>query len=292
MSMPRAKPHPETRSGYDRNAQFLAIRRSRELGVVLAAEHPEIGEYYAQNLQLADGFRQTDIVERIFESTDDPASVTYNGKRYSRRVARAAVCEAIKLLIPEEGREEIRKRIFKACGENARDEGLGIFGLSESEMEKVHRAGGTASHEKRVGIHGHTHNQRVASGRKGGLRSKERGVGVHAMTTDQRRAIALAGVEKGTGIHGLGVKRRDEMLRNSMETRGVARWVDPEGEYDDGALCVELADQSEYQHRRGRPNCRKIAEAMTDMHPGRPRTANAVQACLARARLEAQSASE
>ena len=198
--------------------QIAAIRAAKELGDLLSQEHPEIADEYRG------GLNQTQLAERY--GLDELTQ--------SRRIARQAVLIALKNLLPEEERAELKtkkltengKRCFlenkgvhgliaevrKQFGQKAArvlaERGIGIYALTP-EQRTAH---GKKLHKDKIGIHGYTHEERVEIGKK----THTDGKGVHALTNEQHSANGTKAKNMGVGIHALTHEQRAETARKTI----------------------------------------------------------------------------
>ena len=113
------------------------------------------------------------------------------------------------------------KKIGKMRGQKNKEDGIGIFAMSQDELQKSRsgggKKGGTKAKELGVGIHAQTKEERLENGKKGREKAKELGVGVYALTPEQRTYMGKKGGAKakelGVGIHALTLEQRREIVK-------------------------------------------------------------------------------
>ena len=85
------------------------------------------------------------------------------------------------------------KKIGKIRGQKNKEDGIGIFAMSQDEQQKARSRGGKkaaqTNKKNKTGIYALTSKEKSENGKKGREKAKELGVGVHALTPEQRREI-------------------------------------------------------------------------------------------------------
>ena len=166
--------------------QIKAIRKSLEVGMILQTDFPEIAEDFRNGLSALGIVSKYNLTSR-YEITRDIAKEGVlralkgtKGRFFEMDYDGLIKEEERKRIVEEHASEQGRRRAFDLY-----EKGLGIFSLSEEELEEIHREGGRVggrrSLELRVGIHGITKERKIEIGR----RNYESKVGCHAQTHEQ-----------------------------------------------------------------------------------------------------------
>lgn len=177
--------------------QRAAIRVAREIGDLLAMDHPEIADDYRNGLT----HEQIALRYGLDEITD------------SHRIRRQAVLFALKKLIPADERQRLKAAKMKANGDRAVTLGTGIHGLLDSERVIFGRKAAQVLADRGLGIFALTPEQQKAHGQK----MHRLGKGVHALTTEERRAIGKKNHQYKKGVHGLSSAEHREHGKKSHQ---------------------------------------------------------------------------
>jgi hypothetical protein len=204
--------------------QIAAIQAAKRLAEQLIEEKPEIADDYRS------GLNQGEIVKKY--SIDEVAQTT--------RVARTAVCEALKELIDEEERAKLAETVARRNGEECFAQGKGVHGMDTEKRRVIssraaqalvrdkkgmfawtkeeYRQHGKSLQERRIGIHEFTTEQR----RQIGKTLHAEGLGIFAQTTEELSANGRKARDMGVGIHAMTFEERSELARRNMaEGKGV-----------------------------------------------------------------------
>ena len=192
----------------------LIARKAKEI----AADLPEIAKGREKGLMYKEILVRYDIIIRYGFT--------------SEKVALSAVKEAVKLLIPEGKREEIRETYKKdrasRAGKRSQILEKGVWGMTAEERKEASSSGGREASKQGLGIHAHSKEKRVESG--------------------QNRARRALGREPWHG----GPK-------------------DKETGMDEGDYCIYLSQQSDFQHKSGsgkdQPDMTKILAKIEEVFP-------------------------
>ncbi|PIZ76355.1 hypothetical protein COY05_01470 [Candidatus Peregrinibacteria bacterium CG_4_10_14_0_2_um_filter_38_24] len=201
--------------------QIAAIQAAKRLAKQLIEEKPEIADDYRS------GLNQGEIVKKY--SIDEVAQTT--------RVARTAVCEALKELIDEEERAKLAKTVARRNGEECFAQGKGVHGMDAEKRrvissraaqllvrdklgmfawsKKQQRAHGESLREREIGIHALSIEQRRQIGRT----LYEKKLGIFAQTTEELSANGRKARDMGVGVHAMTFKERSELARRNMADR-------------------------------------------------------------------------
>jgi len=182
-----------------------------------------------------------------------------------------------------------------AIGEECRDLGIGIHGMSDDDLLDFRRQGGEASYKQGVGVHSFDAAKRSRVGRAGGSAARDQLAGVHGLTTEELSAAGLKSYKLGVGVHRLSAEERIVVGQNTVRDKlgihnlskedrvaagklaaianGKIPWymdgfVEPETGLQEGDYCLMLAGLTKYKFdsgpHKGQPKNAKIADALND----------------------------
>jgi len=170
-----------------------------------------------------------------------------------------------KFCLSREQAIENGRKVGKITGKMCYELGLGIFSLTEDEMQmarirgakigggKGSKKGGERALELGVGIHSLTLEQMSKNGKKGGEKVKELGVGIHALTTEQRskngKKLGQKHKENNTGVCGIPTEQR----RENVKITNTQKWICLETGYTTTSGPLTL-----YQRNRGIDTSKRI----------------------------------
>lgn len=202
-------------------------------------------------------------------------------------VAETAVYYALRELIPEAEREELRMKHNIDAARRTQESGIGLFSQTPEQLSEAGRKGGKTG------------------GRAGGQKTYELGVGIHALTREQRvkfgrRAGKIGGANggriggqaayrMGVGIHGMSPEKKTDAGQKAAMLRGQVPWSPEEKAYL-MELCADPTYQRSYDSTTV-PDYAKIATLLQEKF-GTARTyaaVNAMRNYMERKKRRAQS---
>ncbi|PIR55357.1 hypothetical protein COU74_01430 [Candidatus Peregrinibacteria bacterium CG10_big_fil_rev_8_21_14_0_10_36_19] len=206
-------------------SQIAAIQAAQRLAKQLIEERPEIANDYRS------GLNQEEIVKKY--GIDELAQTA--------RVARTAVCEALKELLPDKDeRAKLAETVTRRNGQECFEQGKGIHGMDTETRRAIsskaaqalvrdkkgmfawtveeYRKHGESLRERRIGIHGLTTEQRRQIGKT--LHNERRGI--FAQTTKELSANGRKARDMEVGVHAMTFEERSELARRNMaDGKGV-----------------------------------------------------------------------
>ena len=121
-------------------AEIFAIKKVNECGPQFASSHPQIIED-APKITLAEIARKYNVAG-LFGVTE--------------KIALSIVKKALQVLLPAETRKELFEprltETKKRTGTQTLEEGIGVFGMTESEHSDAGKTGGSAARDRKKGI--------------------------------------------------------------------------------------------------------------------------------------------
>jgi len=278
--------------------QMSAIKKSKEVGIALAEDYPEIEDDYRNKMTRLAIVKKHMIMERYSIS--------------SEKVAVGAVHYALKELISKEELKELEIMHRRQAGQTTYKRGRGIHAQTPEERSRLGKIGGYKGgkiiYEQKIGIHGMTYEERAKLGKKSGQKNYEEGKGIFGLTREELVEIGKKGgraaYEQKKGAHALPPEKLAEIRKKAGQTtykrgrgihtltseekskagkmggiksvilRGQALWDDEQKE-----TLFKLAQDPENQYdtkfRTKSPDFKKIQKKMLEIH-GVKRTINSL----------------